>query len=90
MRDLSSLPLAQTSLATDSMLATNQIFESNSMKAPGGASGDLPDRGELNATVHAAPVIEMIPDAVPVGGPKETGLPAYTPSALTWRKTVDG
>ena len=90
MKDLSDIPLLKTSLATDSMLATNQIFESNGMKAPGGASADLPDRGELNATVHAAPVIEMIENPVPVGGPKETSGPAYTPSALTWKKTVDG
>lgn len=90
MKDLSDIPLLKTSLATDSMLATNQIFESNSMKAPGGASADLPDRGELNATVHAAPVIEMISNQVPVGGPKETSGPAYTPSALAWKKTVDG
>ena len=90
MKDLSDMPLLKTSLATDSMLATNQIFESNGMKAPGGASGDLPDRGEINATVHSAPVIEMIDNTVPVGGPKETSLPAYTPSALEWKKTVDG
>jgi hypothetical protein len=90
VQDLSGMPLAKTSLATDSMLATNQIFESNSMKAPGGATADLPGRGELNATVHAAPVIEMIEPQVPVGTPQSRIDGAYVPSPLTWKETSGG
>jgi hypothetical protein len=90
MRDLSAMPLARTSLATDSMLATNQIFESNSMKAPGGATADLPDRGELNATVHAAPVIEVMSPQLPVGTPPRRLSDTYTPGPVSWKETTDG
>ncbi len=83
------MPLAKTSLATDSMLATNQIFEANSMKAPGGATGDLPDRGELNATVHSAPVIEIAED-VPVGTVPVRWTDSFAPSSLSWKETTDG
>jgi hypothetical protein len=89
VKDLSSMPLVKTSLATDSMLATNQIFESNSMKAPGGATADLPDRGELNATVHSAPVIEIAGD-VPVGTVPARWENTFTPSPVSWKETSDG
>lgn len=90
MQDLSDTPLLKTSLATDSMHAGNQIWESNSMKAPGGESGDLPPPGQAHSAVHPAPVIDMISPPVPVGTPKSRTDSGYTPSPLTWKETVNG
>lgn len=82
------MPILKTSLATDSMHAGNQIWEANSMKAPGGASGDLPEAGQVQNTVHPAPVIEMIDGAVPVGGDQARVDGHYAPSPAVWKDTV--